>query len=181
MARTSRHGRQRWWSRAPAGVPPEARFSARTQRSIPVVLVVIALALVAGRIAMSLTKREPAKTGLIRWVEPAEAARLAAATNKAILYDFTAEWCRPCHKLDEEVFRNPALAAEIDERFIAVRVVDRQQEEGRNPPAVEALQKKYTVRGFPTVVFADGSGTERARMEGFGGRGEFERVMEQVR
>jgi thioredoxin-related protein len=37
------------------------------------------------------------------------------------------------------------------------------------------------VNGFPTLVFADADGTERARMEGFRDAKEFERVMEQAR
>jgi thioredoxin-related protein len=58
-----------------------------------------------------------------------------------------------------------------------VRVIDRQQEEGRNPPDVEALQRRYRVRAFPTVIIADASGNELARMEGFKGRSEFEAMV----
>jgi thiol:disulfide interchange protein len=157
---------------------------ARTsQRYIPVVVVGIAVALLAVRIGVSMAKRsgESVKTEQVRWNTPEEGMRLARETGKPILFDFTADWCQPCHILDAEVFRNPALARLINERFIAVRVVDRQQEEGRNRPEVESLQQRYGVRGFPTVVFADVSGTERGRMEGFRGREEFERVMERVR
>ena len=154
-----------------------------SQRYIPVVLIGIAVALLAIRIGVSVAKRSaaPAAAGLVRWVTPEEGLRLARETGKPILYDFTADWCQPCHMLDAEVFRNAALAKLINERFIAVRVVDRQQEEGRNSPGVEALQQRYGVRGFPTVVFADGTGAERARMEGFRGRAEFERIMDGVR
>jgi len=151
------------------------------QRAIPIALIVLTLALVAGRVAWSLMKRPAPKVGLIEWVEPSKAMALARESNKKILYDFTADWCQPCHLLDAEVFGDPALAARISEEFIAVRVVDRQQEEGRNPAAVEALQRQYGVRGFPTVVFADSSGAEQARMEGFGGRQVFEQIMGQVR
>lgn len=154
---------------------------ARTdQRSVPLALFLIALTLVAARVAVQLRAGAPAKNGhLVRWLSPEEAARTAG--DKPILYDFTADWCAPCHQLDAEVFRDPDLAREINERFVAVRVTDRQREEGRNTPAVAALQQRYGVRGFPTVVFADASGRERSRMEGFGGRAEFERVLRSAR
>ncbi len=150
------------------------------QRAIPVALVAIALALVVARVAVSFTKPDVPKGGGVHWLTPEEGLSLASATNKPILFDFTAEWCQPCHMLDAQVFQDPAVAKDINERFVAIRVVDRRQEEGRNPADVDGLQQRFGVRGFPTVVFADGAG-ERARMEGFQGREEFERVMESVR
>ena len=155
---------------------------ARTdQRAIPFVLFVVALVLVAARVATPLIKRAAPKSGsAVQWLTPEEGMRLASSSNKPVLFDFTAEWCRPCHILDAEVFQNPAIAREINERFIPIRVVDRRQEEGTNAPHVDALQQRFGVRGFPTVVFADRGG-ERTRMEGFGGREQFERMMESVR
>ena len=155
---------------------------ARTdQRAIPVAFFVIALVLVAARIAVPLMKSDAPKSGDgVQWLTPEQGLRLAATSDKPILFDFTAEWCQPCHVLDAEVFRNPAIARNINERFIPIRVVDRRREEGRNAPEVDQLQQRFGVRGFPTVVFADRGG-ERARMEGFGGREKFERVMESVR
>jgi thiol:disulfide interchange protein len=154
---------------------------ARTdQRAIPIALFVVALVLVAARVAFPLVQPTPPQNGGVHWYTPDEGLRLAASSNKPVLLDFTAEWCQPCHVLDAEVFQNPAIARAINERFIAIRVVDRRQEEGRNASAVDELQQRFTVRGFPTVVFADRGG-ERARMEGFRGREEFERVMESVR
>lgn len=155
---------------------------ARTdQRHIPLVLFLIAAALLGGRIVMQMVKKPAPQAGLVRWLTPQEGILLAQQTHKPLLVDFTADWCQPCHRLDEEVFRDAAIARDINQRFIAIRVTDRKHEEGSNPDDVEALQRKYNVRGFPTVIIADGNLEELARMEGFRGRDEFERVMERVR
>ena len=159
---------------------------ARTnQRVIPIALFIIAAALVAGRAAFSLMKTDvPAESkasgDLVQWLTPEEGLRLAAISNRPMLFDFTAEWCRPCHVLDAEVFRNPDVARAINARFIPIRVLDRRREEGRNLPVVDELQQRFEVRGYPTVVIAD-LASERARMEGFQGREEFVRMMESVR
>ena len=149
------------------------------QRAIPVWLLVLAAVLLIARIVSYATKAEVADA--VQWLSIEEGLARARATDKPILYDFTADWCAPCHQLDAEVFRDAQLARAINSSFVPVRVVDRKQEEGRNTPAVAALQQRYAVNGFPTLVFADASGTERARMEGFSGVKQFERVMEQAR
>jgi len=150
------------------------------QRAVPIVLFVVALGLVAARVVVALTKREPPKSSGVQWLTPEEGLRLAASSNKLVLLDFTADWCQPCHILDAEVFQDPAIAKSINERFVPIRVVDRRREEGRNAPEVDELQQRFSVRGYPTVIFADRGG-ERARMEGFGGREKFEQTMESVR
>jgi thiol:disulfide interchange protein len=150
------------------------------QRSVPLLLVVIAVLLVAARIASHFFTEAP-KTNLVRWVPLDQAGARASSANRILLIDFTADWCAPCHLLDAEVFGDPVLAKAINERFIPVRVVDRKREEGQNAPNVEALEQHYGIRSFPTVVFVDVDGTERARMEGYGGPDEFRRVMESIR
>ena len=149
------------------------------QSALPLVLVAVAVLLIGARVT-SLVLKPKTTPSLVRWVSLEEAAQLALSSNKLLLLDFTADWCLPCHELDREVFNNAAIAQFINDNYIAVRIVDRQQEEGKNSAAVEDLQRRFHVDGFPTVVFADASGVERARLEGFRSREDFERVMERA-
>jgi thiol:disulfide interchange protein len=153
----------------------------RNQRAVPLLLIVVAAVLVAARVAAHFFGPEAPKDQLVHWVPLEEVGAMAASTNRIILIDFTADWCSPCHLLDAEVFSDPALANEINTRFVPVRLTDRQREEGRNSRSVEALQQQYGVKSFPTVIFAGPDGSERGRMEGYGGREQFRRVMESVR
>lgn len=152
-----------------------------SQRYVPIALIAVAVLLLAARVASHFVAPAASKTSLIRWLTPEQGMALAANSTRPVLLDFTADWCAPCHVLDAEVFRDPALARIITERFIPVRVVDRQQEEGKNRPIVDELLQRFTVTSFPTVLFVDGDGNVRGRMEGFQGKLEFERIMEQAR
>lgn len=155
----------------------------KNQRSIPILLIVIAAVLVTARIASRWWTPPDDETAAsaVRWVPLADAEAVARRTGKPILYDFTADWCAPCHVLDEKVFQHPDLATKINQRFIPVRVVDRQREDGRNAPEVQALQDRFGVSGFPTIVIADVAGNVKEKMAGFRGADAFDRMMERAR
>ena len=87
-----------------------------------------------------------------------------------MLYDFTAAWCPPCHLLDTEGFGDPQIASLVNGSYRLSRVVDRKREDGKNPPAIDELERRYSVNAFPTLVVATSDGRLIARLEGYPGR-----------
>ncbi len=103
-----------------------------------------------------------AKSGL-EW-QPYSPADLAIATEhgRPVMVDFTAKWCAACKELEKGPFSDQVV---ID----AASKLDRLQVDGTNTsdPAVMAAVKKFSVQGFPTVIFIDSSGNEASRIVGF--------------
>ena len=48
--------------------------------------------------------------------------------------------------------------------------MDRKREDGKNPPAIDELERRYSVNGFPTLVVATSDGRLIARLNGYPGR-----------
>jgi thiol:disulfide interchange protein len=107
----------------------------------------------------------------VTWQPFPAAFAVARATQRPILYDFTAEWCPPCRLLQRQVFSDPGAARQLASHFVPVRVLDRQREEGHNARWVDSLQAVYRVNAFPTLIVTGPDGTgETRRVEGFLGR-----------
>jgi thiol:disulfide interchange protein len=154
--------------------------SAANQRTIPRWLPWVVVALVALRVAsLYLPKENP--RDLVRWVSVSEAQMQSAASGKPIMYEFSAAWCGPCRAMEREVFDNREMAEQINAAVVPVRIVDRQREDGRNRPEIAALQRRYGIRLFPTIVLAGTSGNESARLEGFGSRPAFQAILNGAR
>lgn len=159
---------------------PPADAPRGATRGLPAILLGIAAVLLAARITVMLVERghEPAAVkGLVRWQSIAAGQAEARAARKPILYDFTAEWCGPCKTLEREVFADQGAAGMIANNFVPIRVTDRQREDGRNPPDVGALQARYNVRAFPTLVVVRPDSSVAVRVEGYRGKGDVVRKL----
>jgi len=68
----------------------------------------------------------------------------AEQTATPILLSLTATWCGECHEMDARTYAEPAIAANINDSFVPIRVdVDRHPR----------VRERYNMGGFPTTAF----------------------------
>lgn len=81
---------------------------------------------------------------------------LAHQEGKPLFLDFFAEWCAPCHTLEEEVLPAPAVKAALANfRFLRV-------DTDKSTQATQCLKAS----GLPTIVVLSADGAELLRHEG---------------
>jgi uncharacterized protein YyaL (SSP411 family) len=68
----------------------------------------------------------------------------ADRTDTPVLLSLTAPWCEWCHRMDEAVYSDPRVAANVGDSFVPVRAdVDRHPR----------VRERYNMGGFPSTVF----------------------------
>lgn len=84
----------------------------------------------------------------------------AKSENKTIMIDFITDWCKWCVETDRKVYTNNEVSAFANSHQINWKI---DAEKGEGPE----LAKKYGIKGFPTIVFANSDGTEIDRIYGY--------------
>jgi thiol:disulfide interchange protein len=155
--------------------PGERATPSGPSRRDPLVLWIVAAVLLVARVATGIyeEKHPPTKPDLMSWVPADVAPAQSAATNKPILYDFSAAWCGPCQTMEREVFEDRKLASSISTFVVPVHVVDRSREDGHNSALVDSLQRVHGVNAFPTLVIVGADGKAIDHIEGYPGAHEF--------
>jgi thioredoxin 1 len=90
----------------------------------------------------------------------AEALKLAKKENKLIFLDIYASWCGPCKRLKANTFPDEAVGEFYNTYFINL-ALDGEKGEGRE------LARKYAIKGYPTLLFVDHTGTVVAKTAGY--------------
>ena len=118
----------------------------------------------------------------IQWHEWGEEAfAIAQRENKPMLLDVGAVWCHWCHVMDRESYDDPAVAAIVNEHFVAVKV-DRDERPDIDSRYQAAVQAVSGQGGWPLTAFLtpDGKpfygGTYFPPQDGYG-RPSFRRVL----
>ncbi len=86
----------------------------------------------------------------VLWQTNIEAAqRLAAQTNRLVLLHFWAPWCKPCLRLDSEVFSQPQFGPAVEANYVPVKV---------NADEAQTIARAYGVTSLPVDVIVTPTG-----------------------
>lgn len=93
-----------------------------------------------------------------------DALQAAVAAGRPVMIDFSADWCVPCHELENFTFTDRRVigaAGEFETFKVDLTRYD--------SPEAEAWRRQYDITGVPTIVFLGPGGAEvrAARVEGF--------------
>lgn len=106
--------------------------------------------------------------GELNWMTDAAKAQAQAKTeNKLVFLDFTgSDWCGWCIKLDKEVFSTPEFAEYAKKNLVLVEVdfPRKKKLSDVQKKANQALQEKYKIEGYPTIIVLNGEGKKVGEM-----------------
>jgi len=84
----------------------------------------------------------------IPWLhDESVAVQQSRATGKPMLIDFGAEWCAACKELDQYTWTDPAVAEEVSQKFVPLKIDATEESDANNQ-----LMEKYGVQGLPAVL-----------------------------
>lgn len=92
---------------------------------------------------------------------PYDSTKVENSTGQWTFVDFQSKvWCAACREMEDKTFSNPEVGTLLrNSRLLSVDV--------DNHPQAEALQKRFGIRGIPTVVILNPAGQEVDRLIGF--------------
>ena len=95
----------------------------------------------------------------------------AKRENKFVLLDLEAVWCHWCHVMEETTYRDPAVRALLQDRYLAVRV---------DQDARPDLANRYEDYGWPATVVYAPDGSELVKRQGYIEPGPMARLLQAI-
>jgi protein disulfide-isomerase len=99
----------------------------------------------------------------LNWLTDVTKAEAQAKTdNKLVLLDFTgSDWCGWCMKLDKETFSKTEFTDYASKNLVLVQLdyPNKKPQSDDLKKANAALQTKYSIEGFPTLIALKPDGT----------------------
>lgn len=89
-----------------------------------------------------------------------QALEKAKEEGKIVFMDCYTTWCGPCKKLSAETFTNNEVGEFFNSHFVSLKV---DMEKGEGPE----LSGRFTVRGYPTLLWINPDGSIKHRTMGF--------------
>ena len=100
----------------------------------------------------------------LKWhTDLAKAQAEAKAEKKMVMLDFTgSDWCGWCIKLNKEVFAKPEFVEFAKKNLVLVEVdfPRKKEQSAEQKKANQALQSKYQIQGYPTLIVLDADGNK---------------------
>jgi thioredoxin-related protein len=104
-------------------------------------------------------------TDRLHWSDYATGVERASVEGRAVLANFTANWCGYCKKMDRTTWKSPAVIDRLA-GIVPVRV-DVDETRPRNGQAGAELAARYGVQGTPTLILLDPDGQVIDRASGY--------------
>jgi thiol-disulfide isomerase/thioredoxin len=82
----------------------------------------------------------------------------ARAGGRRVFIDFETTWCGPCKTMDQWIWTDAEVAALLSAGYIGVKL---------DGDIEKALVTRFKVRGYPTMIIVDATGTEVTRAVGY--------------
>lgn len=91
-----------------------------------------------------------------------EVLQQARLSGRPTILDFYADWCFPCQRLEKVTYRDPRVVEALSGmNRIKVDATDYEA------PGVREIMALYDIKGLPSLLFFDSSGTEMTSLRRF--------------